>query len=219
MDVMKLGVLGTGMVGQAIASKLIALGHEVKMGSRTANNEKAVAWASAAGPRASTGTFAEAAAHGRLVFNCTSGQGALPALNAAGAENLRDKVLVDISVPLDFSRGMPPALFTPSRDSLGEEIQRVFPATRVVKTLNTMNASIMVDPGKLDDGNHDVFVCGNDAAAKTQVIAILRDWFGWKRINDFGDITGARATEGYVLFWVRAWSTLGTAAFNIRLVR
>ena len=219
MEAMKLRVLGTGMVGQAIASKLVALGHEVKMGSRTANNEKAVAWAVAAGGKASTGTFAEAAAHGRIVFNCTNGRGTMPALNAAGAENLRDKVLVDVSVPLDFSKGMPPCLFTASGESLGEEVQRAFPSTRVVKTLNTINASVMVDPGKVDDGNHDVFVCGNDTAAKTQVTAILRDWFGWKRIHDFGDITGARATEGYLLFWLRAWSTLGTAAFNIRLVR
>jgi predicted dinucleotide-binding enzyme len=219
MDAMKVGVLGTGMVGQVIGSKLISLGHEVKMGSRTASNEKAVAWAKEAGERASFGTYAAAAEFGQLLFNCTSGRGTLPALNAAGSAQLRDKTLIDISNPLDFSRGMPPSLFTPTGDSLAEEIQRAFPTTRVVKALNTMTCTVMVDPGKLGAGDHEVFVCGNDVSAKAHVTTILRDWFGWQRITDFGDITGARALEAYVLFWVRAWGALGTAEFNVRFVR
>ena len=219
MESMKLGVLGTGTVGQTIGSKLVALGHEVKMGSRTASNERAVAWVKAAGAKATTGTFAEAAVFGEILFNCTSGRGTLPALNAAGATNLRDKILIDVSNPLDFSRGMPPSLFTPSGDSLGEEIQRAFPSTRVVKTLNTMTCTLMVEPGKIAGGDHEVFVNGNDAAAKAKVSTILREWFGWQRITDLGDITAARAVEAYVLFWVRAWGALGTAEFNFRLVR
>ncbi len=138
---MKIGVLGTGMVGATIASKLVSLGHEVKMGSRTANNEKAVAWAKAAGAKASQGTFADAAAFGELSSICTQGTGALEALQAAGAANLKGKILIDISNPLDFSKGMPPTLFAGNTDSLGERIQAAFPDTKVVKTLNTVTAA------------------------------------------------------------------------------
>jgi predicted dinucleotide-binding enzyme len=218
---MNVAVLGTGTVGQTIGSKLIALGHNVRMGARQAGNEKAAAWVKGAGARASQGNFADAAEFGTLVFNCTSGAGTLDALSAARTENLRDKVLIDVSNPLDFSKGMPPSLFTPSGDSLAEQIQRAYPNTRVVKALNTVTASVMVDPSHVgvgQGGGHDVFICGNDGAAKAQVADLLRA-FGWQEVRDFGDIMGARGLEAYVLFWVRAWATLGTAEFNIRLVR
>ncbi|HXU84051.1 MAG TPA: NAD(P)-binding domain-containing protein [Polyangia bacterium] len=216
---MKLGVLGTGMVGQTIASKLCALGHEVRMGARQAGNEKAVGWTKSAGAQASQGTFADAAAFGEVVFNCTSGAGALEALKAAGAKALEGKVLIDVSNPLDFSKGMPPSLFTGSTDSLGEQIQRAFPATKVVKSLNTVNALVMVDPARVARGEHDVFVCGNDAGAKARVSEILRGWFGWKHVVDLGDISAARGTESYLLLWLRAWGALGTGDFNIHIVR
>src|SRR3954470_2205060 len=137
---MKLGVFGTGMVGSTIATKLAQLGHEVKMGSRAAGNAKAVEWAKAAGGKASQGTFADAAAFGEVLFNCTSGGASLAALQAAGATNLAGKVLVDVSNPLDFSKGMPPTLSVCNTDSLGEQIQRAFPDAKVVKALNTVNA-------------------------------------------------------------------------------
>jgi 8-hydroxy-5-deazaflavin:NADPH oxidoreductase len=216
---MKIGVLGTGSVGQAIAGKLCTLGHEVRMGGREAKNEKAAAWVKAAGERASQGTFAEAASFGELIFNCTSGAGALDALTAAGAENLRGKVLADISNPLDFSKGMPPRLFTGSDDSLGERIQRAFPEAKVVKTLNTVTAQVMVDPTRVGGGAHDIFVSGNDAGAKARVAEILRGWFGWKNVIDLGDISTARGTESYLMLWVRLWGSLGSAEFNIRVVR
>lgn len=216
---MKLGVLGTGMVGQTIASKLIALGHEVTMGARDATNEKAAAWVKSAGKGAAQGTFADAAAAGALVFNCTNGMGALSALRAAGEDNLRGKVLLDISVPLDFSKGMPPSLFTASGESLGEQIQRAFPETKVVKTLNTINARVMVDPARVAGGEHDVFVSGNDAGAKSQVTEILRGWFGWKNVIDLGDIGTARGTEEYLPLWLRLYGALKTPDFNIKVVR
>jgi 8-hydroxy-5-deazaflavin:NADPH oxidoreductase len=140
---MKLAVLGTGIVGATIASKLVALGHEVRMGSRTTGNERAVAWAEEAGAGASEGTFADAATFGEVVFNCTAGTASLEALSAAGEENLAGKVLVDVANPLDFSQGMPPTLAVCNTDSLGEQIQRAFPDARVVKTLNTVNAEVM----------------------------------------------------------------------------
>ncbi len=215
---MKIGVLGTGAVGGTIASKLIALGHEVKMGSRTANNEKAVAWAKEAGARASAGTYEDAAAFGEVLFNCTSGAGSLAALEAAGAANLRGKILLDVSNPLDFGKGMPPTLFVSNDDSLGERIQRAFPELKVVKTLNTVNCEIMVDPARLG-ADTDVFVSGNDEEAKARVSEILRGWFGWKSVIDLGDITTARGTEAYLPLWIRLWGALGTANFNVRVVR
>lgn len=215
---MKIGVLGTGMVGGTIASKLVALGHEVKMGSRTAANEKAVAWAKEAGARASTGTYEDAAAFGELLFNCTSGGGSIAALEAAGAANLRGKILLDVSNPLDFGKGMPPTLFVSNDDSLGERIQRAFPELKVVKTLNTVNCEIMVDPARLG-ADTDVFVSGNDKEAKARVSEILRGWFGWKSVIDLGDITTARGTEAYLPLWIRLWGALGTPHFNVRVVR
>jgi predicted dinucleotide-binding enzyme len=217
-DDMKLGVLGTGTVGATIGSKLVALGHEVRMGARSAQNEKAVAWAAEAGERASHGTFADAAAFGEIVFNCTKGSVSLEALAAAGAEPLRGKVLVDLSNPLDFSRGMPPGLLYSSFDSLGEQIQKAFSDAKVVKTLNTVNCTVMVDPGRVAGGDHTMFLCGNDDGAKATVRALL-DAFGWREVIDLGDITNARAMEALLPIWVRLWGVLRTAEFNVKVVR
>ncbi len=206
------------MVGETIASKLVALGHEVKMGSRTANNEKAAAWVRKAGARASQGTFADAAAFGEILFNCTLGLGSIEALNAAGKENLKGKVLLDLSNPLDFSKGMPPTLFVSNDDSLGERIQRAFPELKVVKTLNTINCNVMVDPARIP-GEHAVFVSGNDAAAKTRVKQLLTEWFGWKQVIDLGDISTSRGTESYLPLWIRLWGALGTPDFNVQIVK
>lgn len=215
---MKIGVFGTGMVGTTIASKLVELGHEVQMGSRTASNEKAAAWVRGAGAGASQGTYADTAAFGDILFNCTSGAGSLAALEAAGAANLDGKILLDIANPLDFSKGMPPTLSVFGDDSLGEQIQRAYPGLKVVKTLNTINCQIMVDASRVP-GDHDVFVSGNDAEAKQRVAEILRGWFGWKSVIDLGDITTARGTEAYLMLWLRLWGSLGTADFNIKIIR
>jgi predicted dinucleotide-binding enzyme len=215
---MKLGVLGTGIVGTTVGTKLVQLGHEVMMGSRTQNNAKAATWVQASGPKGSQGTFADAARFGETLFNCTSGIASVDALKLAGAANLKGKVLLDIANPLDFSRGMPPTLSVCNTDSLGEQIQRAFPDVKVVKTLNTMSCKIMVNPSLLP-GDHDVFVSGNDRAAKAKVIEILKSWFGWKSVIDLGDITAARGTEQILALWVRLMGTLGTANFNFRIVK
>ena len=214
---MKIAIFGTGVVGNTIATKLVKLGHEVKMGSRAAGNAKAVEWAKANGAKASEGSFADAAAFGELAFNCTLGVGALDAVQAGG-KDLAGKILVDVSNPLDFSKGMPPRLFVCSTDSLGEQIQRALPDTKVVKTLNTVNCNLMVDASLLK-GDHDMFMCGNDAGAKGQVKEILTGWFGWKNVIDLGDITGARAQEAYLLLWVRLYGALQTPNFNVHLAR
>ncbi len=215
---MRFGVLGTGMVGHAIATKLVRLGHEVTMGSRQAGNQKATAWAAAAGSSAHQGSFSDAAAFGEIVVNATAGVASLQALGAAGEDNLAGKVLIDIANPIDPASGMPPALAVSNTDSLGEQLQRAFPRARVVKALNTMNADIMVDPS-LVPGSHTVFVGGNDADAKRQVKQLLAS-FGWPQtdIVDLGDIASARGTEMYLALWLRLWGAIGTGHFNIKVV-
>lgn len=197
---MRIGVLGTGMVGRAISGKLAELGHDVRVGSRQAGDD--------------TVTFADAAAHGELVFNCTNGAASLDALTAAGADNLDGKVLVDVTNALDFSGGGP-ALFTSTTESLGERIQAAFPGARVVKSLNTVNCNLMVDAASVP-GDHVVFVAGNDDDAKARTRELLGE-FGWpaERVVDLGDITGARATEHYLMLWVRLRGVVGGPNFNI----
>jgi len=222
---MRIGVLGTGIVGNTIGSTLVANGHDVCMGSRSATNPKAAAWARACGAaghrgRATHGTFADAAAFGEVLFNCTAGAASLDALQAAGHENLRDRILIDVSNPLDFSKGMPPSLVICNTDSLGERIQAAFPEARVVKTLNTINCQVMVAPHRLP-GDHVIFLSGNDPAAKQTVARLLDEWFGWEEGNivDLGDITTARGPEMMLPLWVRLMFALGSADFNFNLVR
>jgi 8-hydroxy-5-deazaflavin:NADPH oxidoreductase len=215
---MRIGLLGTGVVGKTIATKLVQLGHDVTMGSRQAGNENAVAWASANGDHAHAGTMADAAEFGRVVINATRGSGALEALEAAGSPNLEGKVVIDISNSLDHTGGFPPMLLVANTDSLGEQIQRAFPAARVVKTLNTVTADVMVNPG-IVAGGHTIFVSGNDAEAKQIAVTLLRS-FGWSDddIMDLGDITTARGPEMYVALWLRVLAKLGTPHFSIRVV-
>lgn len=215
---MNIGVLGTGVVGNTIGTKLVQLGHAVKMGARSATNEKAAAWVQANGAGAAQGTFAEAAAFGEIVFNCTSGAASLEVLRQAGADNLKGKVLIDIANPLDFSHGMPPSLTVCNTDSLGEQIQRAFPEVRVVKSLNTVNSNLMVNAALLP-GEHIMFVSGNDAEAKAQVTSILKDWFGWQAVIDLGNIDTARATEMMLPVWISLMMKLGTPMFNFAIVR
>jgi predicted dinucleotide-binding enzyme len=214
---MKIGVLGTGMVGVTIATKLIALGNEVMLGSRKPGNEKAVAWAQANGAKASQGSYAEAARFGEILFNCTQGTASIEALQSAGADNLNGKILIDVANPLDFSRGAPPTLSICNTDSLGEQIQRTFPEAKVVKALNTVNCEVMVNPA-LVPGDHDIFVCANDAGARARVAELLKQWFGWPSVIDLGDISAARATEQMMPIWLRLYGVLGASHFNVRVV-
>ncbi len=227
---MKIAILGTGMVGQTLAAKLDGLGHDVVIGTRDVagtlardtpdamGNAPYRTWA-AAHPRVRLETLPAAAAHGELVINALSGAGALAGLAAAGETNLANKILLDISNPLDFSRGMPPSLFVSNTDSLGEQIQQRFPATRVVKALNTVNAHLMVNPAQLAGADHTMFVSGNDGDARRRVAGWLTEWFGWKDVIELGDITTARGTEMLLPLWIRTWGAVGTPMFGFRVVR
>jgi 8-hydroxy-5-deazaflavin:NADPH oxidoreductase len=213
---MKFAVLGTGMVGEALAGKLAALGHEVKLGSRDESAAKAAAWAAQAGPRASNGSYGEAAGFGEIVINGLQGAATLPVLGDLKSE-LAGKLLIDIANPLDFSKGFPPTLFIGNDRSLAEEVQKLLPQTKVVKALNTVHAPVMVNPS-LVPGEHDIFVSGDDAAAKARVVELLQS-FGWKSPIDLGDLDTARGTEQLLPLWLRLYGAFGTGMFNLRVVR
>lgn len=200
---MNIGILGTGMVGTTVGTKLIQLGHTVTIGSRSADNEKAAAWTKHHGAAASHGTFADAASFGEMVFLCTKGDALLHILETVGSERFAGKTVVDVTNPLDFSKGVPPSLFLCNTNSLAEEVQKALPNAFVVKTLNTVNCEVMVNPAKYaPDGT--MFLCGNDMTAKEKVRALLIS-FGWRDILDLGDITGARGMEMLLPVWLRVW--------------
>jgi predicted dinucleotide-binding enzyme len=213
---MKIGIIGSGTVGKTLGGRLAELGQSVLIGTR--DPAKLKDWAATAGANATVGSFADAAAHGEVVMNATSGAGSLAALQLAGGDRLEGKILIDIANPLDFSKGMPPSLFISNTDSLGEQIQAALPKTRVVKTLNTVSSVVMIHPGRVGGGEHHLFLCGNDASAKTTVAGLLKEWFGWKHFVDLGDITMARGTEMYLPLWVRLYGAMKTPAFNVRVV-
>jgi hypothetical protein len=225
----KFGVIGTGPVGQTIAAKLGELGHAVSVGTRDPaatlartsgdmfGNPPFKVWRDAH-PKIGLDTFDRVAAQAEIVVNAASGGGSIEALRMAGEKNLAGKVLIDLANPLDFSKGMPPSLTVCNTDSLGEQIQRAFPSAKVVKTLNTVNALLMVAPLRVADGQHTIFVSGNDAGAKATVTEMLRS-FGWSDILDLGDITTARGTEMFLPLWVRVFSATKTPMFSFRLVR
>jgi predicted dinucleotide-binding enzyme len=225
---MNIAVLGTGTVGRAIAGRLDELGHTVTVGTRdpeatlarsgpdAMGNPAYAEWA-AAHPGVGLATYADAAAGADLAVNATNGAASLEVLALAGADNLADKILLDLANPLDFSAGMPPTLFVKDTDSLGEQIQRAFPRTLVVKTLNTLNADLMVRPDTLPEAS-SVFVSGNDADAKKVVTGLLEE-FGHTDVIDLGDISTARGTEMLLPVWLRLWGALGSPAFNFKIVR
>jgi predicted dinucleotide-binding enzyme len=215
---MRYAVLGTGQVGRTLGGRLVELGHAVRLGSRTRDNAAAVQWSAAVGPGASVGTFAEAAAFGEVVVNAVGGRVALTALEAAGAENVDGKVLVDVSNPLAYEDGEL-RLSPVESDSVGEQIQRAFPHARVVKSLNTVNCRVMVDPAGVP-GEHNVFVCGDDPDAKAQVTALLGE-FGWPadRVLDLGGIRAARAVEMWLPLWAGLFRKFGHGEFNLEVRR
>ena len=227
---MRIGILVSGIVGQTLGLKLVQLGHTVSLGTRDPSkldekkgrgpSQRSLReWlAATADERARVGTFRDAAAHGELLINAVSGAASLDALSAAGVDQLNGKTLIDVSNPVDASRGLPLTLFVKDTDSLGETLQRTFPTVRVVKTLNTVFAAIMVNPALVADGEHTVFVSGNDPQAKAQTIGLLRE-FGWRDILDLGDLSTARGTEMMLSIGHAVARALGPTRFNFRVVR
>jgi hypothetical protein len=226
---MKIGIFGTGDVGKTLAAALAGKGHEVILGTRDVRkkmDEKPPdegsasfrSWASN-NKKVRLGTFGEAAAHGELLLNATAGHASLEALSKAKPADLKGKVLIDIANPLGPWKEGLMELFVVNTDSLAERIQRAYPGVRVVKALNTVTAHIMVNPGGLAGGDHDLFIAGNDPEARERVARFLREEFGWKTVIDLGDLTAARAMEMLIMLWLKLWAAFGTADFNYKIAR
>jgi hypothetical protein len=223
---MKIGIIGSGMVGQTLGTKMAELGHEVVIGTRNPEKldekknmaESLGEWLIKVGSKGRVNTFSQAAALGEILCNATAGTASPEALKTAGEENMNGKILVDVANPLDFSRGMPPTLTISNDDSLGERLQGAFPAVKVVKALNTVNASVMVAPQSVGGGDHHIFICGNDSGAKGRVCELLTS-FGWKNIIDLGDISNARGMEMILPLWVRLYGKFQSPMFNFKIVR
>jgi hypothetical protein len=221
------GVLGTGTVGQTLAGKLAALGHDVRMGTRDVAASQArtdAGWGAEplstwleANPSVELATFHDAMAASDILINATSGTVSVDVLALGDPADLDGKILIDIGNPLDFSGG-DLDLTVGITDSLGETLQRTYPSLRVVKTLNTVTSAVMVDPASLGGGDHTMFVAGNHDAAKATVTQMLHS-FGWRDVVDLGDISGARGMEAMLILWLRSRMTLNNAMFNVKLVR
>jgi predicted dinucleotide-binding enzyme len=220
---MKIGILGSGVVGFTIANAVLAKGHDVMIGSRTSNHEKTTAWSREQGAHALHGTFKETALWSELLFLCVNGSVVKSVIELTEAGSCKDKILIDLTNPLDFSKGMPPSLLPEYSNhySLGEFVQEQLPETKVVKALNTVNCKLMVDANLVNNGVHHLFLCGNDPEAKNTVKHFLADNFNWKPecLLDFGNIQAARLTEAIVPFWVGAMKVVDTPLFNYLIVK
>lgn len=213
---MKIAVLGTGTVGQTLGAGLAARGHEVMMGSREADSPKLKEWVAKTAGRVSGGTFAEAAQFAELIIVATLGAAAENAIALMGLQRAAGKVVIDTTNPLKFEEGKPPALYVGCTDSGGEQLQRWLPAARVVKAFNTVGAPHMVEP-KFADGVPDMFICGDDPAAKQTVTGLLAE-LGWPTI-DIGGIEQSRLLEPLCVLWVHYGLHTGTWNHAFKLLR
>lgn len=226
---MQIGILGTGIVGQSLGLKLVKLGHSVILGTRDPSKidepkgrgsdaRSLRQWLVESGSKATVASFREAVANSEIIINALRGASSLEVLQAVGEEYLGSKILIDVSNPIDLSRGFPLTLFVKDTDSLGEMLQRTFPNVRLVKTLNTMSAAVMVNPDLVGNGNHTVFLSGNDEEAKACVTSLLRE-LGWRDILDIGDISTARGTEMMLLIGHAAMRALSPSEIAFKVVR
>jgi len=226
---MKVGILGTGSVGRALAEGFVREGHDVLVGTRDVDELMARTepdrmgtppFAEWLGEHAgvAVGAFSHVGEHAELLVNATLGTASIDVLRAAGLAEAPGRIVIDASNALDHSGGFPPSLFVVNTDSLAEQIQREFPDARVVKAWNTMTASLMTNPGLLSGGDHSIPICGNDDDARRQVADLLRS-FGWRDVVDLGDLTAARGMEAYLLLWLRLYGAAGTPLVNVKIVR
>lgn len=202
----KVGILGSGDVAKTLGRGFASHGYGVRLGSRTPDSEKLKVWKKEVQGETSTGTFAETAAYGDILVVAVLGSAVDEAINLAGPKNLAGKLVIDATNALDFSKGMPPGLFTGLTDSLGEKIQRKIPQAKVVKCFNTVPNSRMINPG---EKGAEMLICGNDAEAKKKVGEILKQ-FGWGGAIDIGGIGEARWLEAFVPLWVRTANSLNS---------
>jgi predicted dinucleotide-binding enzyme len=195
---MKIGIIGSGVVGQQLGLGFIRTDHEIKIGTR--DTSKLSDWQKNAGTKGSSGSFEEAASFGELIVLCTLWDGTKNAIDLAGTNNFTGKILIDVTNPLDFSKGSPPILASAFRNSGGEQVQKWLPDAKVVKAFNIVNAHIMINPN-MQDGMPDMFIAGNDTNAKQKVIEIIEQ-LGWKGIHDLGDISMSYWLETFAMLWI-----------------
>jgi len=214
---MKIGILGTGIVGRTLGSGFARLGHQVMIGSREPNSEKLAKWKSENGSNAQTGTFAEAAQFSEVVVLSTLWSGTENAITLADPKNFRGKVVIDTTNPLVFEEGKLPGLAYGHTDSGGEHVQKWLPEAFVVKCFNIVGNANMVNP-KLEEGVPDMFICGNDNESKQVVNGILKE-FGWPDAIDIGGIEGARLLEPLCILWVAYGARYGTWTHAFKLLK
>jgi predicted dinucleotide-binding enzyme len=213
---MKVGMLGSGGVGQDLGLGFIGLGHDVKMGSRHPAKDEIKAWLAKAGKKASAGTFGEAAAFGDMAVLATQWTGTENAVRLAGPDNLAGKVVIDTTNPLLFRPKAMPALAVGGNDSAGEQVQRWLPKSRVVKAFNSVNHAHMVKP-LFTGGPPDMFLCGNDDDAKKLVAGFCRE-FGWGVI-DMGGLEAARLLEPLALIYIQNAIRTGSWNYAFKLLK
>lgn len=214
---MKIGIIGSGDVGRKLADGFIELGHHVKIGSRDPNQSKITDWINKHDKeKASSGTFAETASFGELVVLATLWEGTADAIQLSNSKNLTNKIVIDVTNPLDFSKGIPPTLAVGHNDSGGETVQRLLPDSKVVKAFNIVGNPHMVHPD-FPDGRPTMFICGNDEASKKIVTDDILSKFGWETI-DIGRIEGSRVLEPLALLWILQYFKTGNGNHAFKLL-
>lgn len=214
---MKVGIIGSGEVGRKLADGFIELGHSVRIGSRDPNQSKITEWIDKHGKEnASSGTFADTAVFGEIVVLATLWTGTSEAIHLANPQNLANKVVIDVTNPLDFSKGMPPSLIIGHTDSAGEIIQRMLPDSKVVKSFNIVGNPHMIHPD-FPGGKPTMFICGNDEGAKKIVTNDILSKFGWETI-DIGGIEGSRLLEPLALLWILHYFRTGSGDHAFKLL-
>jgi 8-hydroxy-5-deazaflavin:NADPH oxidoreductase len=214
---MKIGVIGSGDVGRVLGAGFVGAGHQVKLGSRDpGKKEKVLEWVEQTGPKASAGTFAEAAAFGEVLLLATLWSGTENALKLAGAQNFAGKVVLDATNPLVFHPEKAPELALGNRDSGGEQIQRWLPQAKIVKVFNSVGNAHMVKPD-FPGGPPDMFLCGNDEEAKKTAAKLCKE-LGWPAI-DLGSLEASRYLEGLAMIWILHFLRTQTWNHAFKLIR
>lgn len=214
---MKVGILGSGDVARSLTKGFLATGHEVRLGTRSGQKEELAMWIATEKIRATQHTFAVVAEWGEIIVLATHGLSGESVVHSSGAAHFRGKVVIDATNPLVMSPNAPPSLGVSGADSAGERFQRWLPDAHVVKAFNTIGNTLFFHP-KLPGGPPDMFICGNDAAAKATVTQILHS-FGWSSVVDIGGIEGARELESLCILWVKSALALGNWSMGFRLLR
>ncbi|MCB1025572.1 MAG: NAD(P)-binding domain-containing protein [Acidobacteria bacterium] len=213
-DQMKLGFIGAGNVAKKLAEAFLEKGYEIRLGSRSP--EKLNVWVKAAGKKASAGTLSETAVFGDVLFFCVGGEVINEAIAAAGPQNFAGKTLIDVTNPMDFSKGIPPRFTVEFGNSLGEQIQRMLPDANVVKAFSSIGLEVMTNP-YYGDQTATMLIAGNDKNAKNEAAKLAQE-FGWD-IEDIGEIDQSFLLEAFANLWVNYGLKHNTRSHAFKLLK